>query len=129
MALNPQQRLFAEKYIALGVAGQAAREAGYKEKSADATASRLLKNPKVKEYIRERLRELHKEAQADADEVMAFLSRAMRGEITDQFGLEASLADRINAAKELNKRFAAADMLNKGSKKVVVEFQEDAWTK
>ena len=129
MALNVRQRLFAEAYIKLGIAGQAAEEAGYSSKTADTTGSRLLKNAEVKEYIRARLREQHRDIQADADEVMAFLSRVMRGEISDQFGLDASLADRINAAKELNKRFAAADMINSNNRKVIVEFQEEAWTK
>lgn len=129
MALNMRQRLFAEAYIKLGIAGQAAEEAGYSPKTADTTGSRLLKNAEVKEYIRARLREQHRDIQADADEVMAFLSRVMRGEISDQFGLDASLADRINAAKELNKRFAAADMINSNNRKVIVEFQEESWTK
>lgn len=47
---------------------------------------------------------------ADADEVLLFLSRTMRGEVKDQFGLDASLQDRIKAAQELMKRYAVADM-------------------
>ena len=44
---------------------------------------------------------------ASADEVMRFFSSVMRGEVTDQFGLDASLSDRISAGKELMKRYNA----------------------
>jgi tRNA isopentenyl-2-thiomethyl-A-37 hydroxylase MiaE len=40
---------------------------------------------------------------------MKFYTSVMRSEIKDQFGLEAQLADRLNAGKELMKRFAAVD--------------------
>lgn len=46
---------------------------------------------------------------ADADEVLDYLSGVMRGEIKDQFGLDASLQDRTKAAQELLKRYAVAD--------------------
>ena len=45
---------------------------------------------------------------ADTDEVLKFYSSVMRGEVKDQFGLEASLSDRIKAGDSLMKRFAAA---------------------
>ena len=46
---------------------------------------------------------------ADADEVMKFFSSVMRGEVKDAFGLDPSLDTRINAGKELMKRYAASD--------------------
>ena len=46
---------------------------------------------------------------ASADEVLQFFSSVMRGEVKDQFGLDAALSDRLNAGKELMKRYAAAD--------------------
>ena len=46
---------------------------------------------------------------ATADEVMRFYSSVMRGEVKDQFGLEAQLSDRLAAGKELMKRFSAVD--------------------
>ena len=129
MALNnPRQRRFAELYIQLGNESEAAKRAGYAAGSAHTTGSRLLKDEKVRGYIRERMKAINKELQADSDEVMAFLAKVMRGEVKDQFGLDASLADRINAAKELNKRYAAADMI-KGKPKLTIEFQgEEQWT-
>ena len=41
---------------------------------------------------------------ATGDEVMMFFTAVMNGEIKDAFGLDASLQDRLNAAKELAKR-------------------------
>ena len=51
--------------------------------------------------------ELEAQRVASADEVMRFFSSVMRGEVKDQFGLDASLQDRLNAGKELMKRYAA----------------------
>ena len=36
-----------------------------------------------------------------AQEIMEFLTKVVRGEITDQFGLDPSLKDRLSALKEL----------------------------
>ena len=41
---------------------------------------------------------------ADAAEVMQYFTSVMRGEIKDQFGLDAPLAERTKAAVELAKR-------------------------
>ena len=40
---------------------------------------------------------------ADANEIMRFYTSVMRGEVLDQFGIEASLDTRIKAANELAK--------------------------
>ena len=40
---------------------------------------------------------------ADGDEVLKFLTATMRGEVKDQFGLDAQLKDRLAAAKELQR--------------------------
>jgi phage terminase small subunit len=54
--------------------------------------------------IRWRLEELRKETIADADEILQYFTRVMRGEVKDQFGLDAPLSERTSAAKELAKR-------------------------
>ena len=41
---------------------------------------------------------------ADADEIMRYFTSVMRGEIKDQFNLDAPLAERSAAARELAKR-------------------------
>ena len=52
---------------------------------------------------------LDKERIASADEVMQFYSDVIRGKIKDQFGLDASLNDRIKAADSLMKRYNIAE--------------------
>ena len=47
---------------------------------------------------------------ADANEVLQFYSAVMRGEVKDQFGMDASLSDRLKAADSLAKRLAAAEL-------------------
>lgn len=105
--LTRRQRLFAEAYIECGNATEAAKRAGYSEKNADVTGPRMLGNVGVSDYIARRMRAQDEALIASADEVLRFFSSVMRGEVKDQFGLDASLADRLNAGKELMKRHAA----------------------
>lgn len=109
MPLTLKQKAFADYYIETGNATEAARRAGYKEKTARFIASENLTKPNVSAYIKERLKEIESSRIATADEVMKFYTSVMRGEVKDQFGLEAQLTDRLNAGKELMKRFAAVD--------------------
>ena len=124
--LNRQQMIFAEEWIKTGKIRESAITAGYSEKSAHTSGNRLLKNEKVLEYIRMRMRAQDKERVASADEVLAWLTAAMRGEIQDQFGLEASLADRIKAAQELMKRHAVAEQAesknNRAGRRFEIEY-------
>lgn len=105
--MNARQKAFADYYIETGNASEAARRAGYKGDKV--TASRLLTNVNLTQYIKERMDALDKERIASADEVMQFYSDVIRGKIKDQFGLDASLNDRIKAADSLMKRYNIAD--------------------
>lgn len=112
--LTPKQKAFADAYIECGNASEAARRAGYKSDTAAEMGSENLKKPHISAYIRERMQSTEEKRVASADEVLQFYSAVMRGEVKDQFGLDASLSDRINAGKELMKRHAAAEN-SKGS--------------
>lgn len=103
--LKPQHRLFADKYIELGSIEQAAIQAGYKQSYAKARAYKLLDNVGIKEYIDQKMQEISGPTIASAEEVMAFLTSSMRGEVKDQFGLDPTLSDRLDAAKQLQKRY------------------------
>lgn len=107
MKLTPKQKKFCEYYIQSGNASEAARKAGYKEKNAPFMGAENLKKPQIKAYINERVGKQDKELVADADEVLRFYSAVMRGEVKDQFGLDASLTDRLKAGDALMKRYAA----------------------
>lgn len=102
--MNARQQAFADLYIKLGNATKAAIQAGYKPKFAGTNADKLLKNTNIARYIAERTKPLEDKRIADADEVMRFFTSVMRGEVKDQFGLDPSLKDRTDAAKELAKR-------------------------
>lgn len=103
--LTPKQRAFADLYLKTGNASEAARQAGYSQKTAFRSGQENMQKPAILQYIEARTKEIESHRIADAAEVMAFLSSAMRGEIKDQFGLDPQLSDRIDAAKQLQKRY------------------------
>lgn len=107
MALTPKQQAFADYYIECGNATEAAKRAGYSENNVGENAAKTLKNPNVSAYISERMEEQERKRVADANEVIEFYTAVMRGEVKDQFGLDASLSDRLKAGDSLMKRYIA----------------------
>ena len=104
MSLNLKQIRFADEYIKNGGNGtQAAVFAGYSPKTAAQQASRLLKDANISEYIAARQAEIDSVNIATLKEIQEFRTRVLRGEEKDQFGLDASLADRHKAATDLEK--------------------------
>ena len=103
-SLTERQLKFCTYYVELANGKQAAIKAGYSERTAEATASRLLRNNKVHDEIT-RIREKKlKGSIATGQQVMEFFTRVMNGEEKDQFGLDISAGDRLRAAQELAKR-------------------------
>lgn len=125
MPLTAKQQAFADYYLECGNASEAARRAGYSRKTAGNIGNENLEKPEIAAYISTRMAELSKNRIASADEVLEFYSKVMRGEEKDQFGLDASLSDRLNAGKELMKRHAAAGNITIGTQKP----EDDALTK
>lgn len=105
--LTPKQKAFADYYIQTGNAAEAARKAGYSEKTARFSGAENLTKANIQAYISERMQSDEEKRIADADEVMRFYSAVMRGEVKDSFGLDAALADRLKAGDALMKRFIA----------------------
>lgn len=102
MKLTPKQRAFCDYYIETkGNATQAAIMAGYSEKTAKVIGSENLSKPYIAQYIEERMKPEEDRRIASAEDVAEYLSRVMFGEEKDQFGLDASLSDRTDAAKTL----------------------------
>ena len=123
--LSPRQKKFCKLYVKYGNITKAAMEAGYKEKTAKSQGSRLLTKIGIREEIA-RINKPKEEKQiADAQEVMDFYTRAMRGEIKDQFGLDATLGDRIKAANELAKRTVDIDNRVEGKADNLIKIQFD----
>ena len=101
--LTPKQKAFADYYIETGNATEAARRAGYKKPNVQ--GSQNLEKLSVKSYIEERIKVLDEKRIAKGEEVLQYLTKVMRGEEKDQFGLDASLQDRTKAAELLGKRY------------------------
>lgn len=68
-----------------------------------------LSKPSISEYIQERQKQIDDERIASITEIQQFYSSVLRGEVKDQFGLEASLDTRMAAGRELMKRFEKAE--------------------
>lgn len=102
--LTEKERIFADEYIKTTNATQSAIKAGYAENSASVTGSKMLRKPKVRQYIDAVMSERSKNTIATADEVLEYLTKVMNGEEKDAFGLDVSVADRTKAAELLGKR-------------------------
>lgn len=122
------QRAFVLEFVANGFtnASEAARNAGYSEKSATTTASKMLAGTKKFQHIPPIIKQLKNEFDerlaemkiADGTEVLQYLTELMRGEHKEQVlrgvgmgeqvktNMEVSAKDRIKAAELLGKRHA-----------------------
>lgn len=121
--LTERQRIFCREYAKTGNGKQSARKAGYAESNAHIQASDLLTRTYIQEEI-SRLREkAEKKSIMSSQEVMELYSAIARGEVKDQFGLDASLADRIKAMNELAKRTVDIDNRLKGTPDNVVQIK------
>ena len=120
--LTEKQKRFADYYIELGNATQAAIKAGYSKKYAGQNVDKLLKNTNLKKYIEERLEQLASERIMSAQEAVELLSSIARAEITEQVvvttmdGAEVvdkppDVKTRIIAIKEILKRYPDNDKL------------------
>lgn len=112
MELTPKQKAFADEYLISGNQTEAARKAGYKQPHVQ--GNQTLENIRVKEYIKERQKQIESKKIADASEIMEYFTSVMRGEVKDQFGLDAPLAERTKAAVELAKRKIDTDKKQEG---------------
>nr|DAM16302.1 MAG TPA: Terminase small subunit [Caudoviricetes sp.] len=111
--LTPKQRRFCEEYLKSGNATEAAKKAGYKEKAAHSMGAENLRKPAISAYIKHRTDEQEAALVADSNEILKFYTAVMRGEVKDQFGMDASLSDRLKAGDSLMKRYAAASDRNR----------------
>ena len=111
-SLSEKQKRFADYYVELGDATQAAIKAGYSKRSAKTIGCENLTKPNLKNYIDERLKELEGKRIASATEVMQLLTSAMRGELEEEIVVgdgvtikkKIGLKDRIKAAELIGKR-------------------------
>ena len=121
MKLTEKQRRFVDYYVETGNKTEAAKKAGYSEKTAASIGDENLRKPAIKAAIDARLRELEGKRIAKADEVMQFLTSTLRGEVKEErvvvegtgegrsdariITVHVSARDRLEAAKSLLKRY------------------------
>lgn len=121
MKLTEKQRRFVDYYVETGNASEAARRAGYSEKTAGWIGQENLQKPTIKAAVDARLKELEDKRIAKADEVMKFLTSTLRGEVKEErvvvegtgdgrsdariITVQVSARDRLEAAKSLLKRY------------------------
>ena len=120
--LTVKQKKFADEYIKTGNATQSYLDAGYSMKSkngAGVEGQKLLRKPKVKDYIDKRMKQIDEAKIPKQKEVLEFLGGVMRATITipvvtkdgDEIDVPPAMKDRITAAKELLKRMPMDDPL------------------
>lgn len=120
MDLTPKQKAFADEFLKCGNATEAAKRAGYSEQSARQMGTENLSKPSISSYIQERQKQIDDERIADIAEIQRFYSSVLRGEVKDQFGLDASLETRIAAGRELMKRFEKAETNKNDSRRITI---------
>lgn len=115
---NPTQALLATPEFAENVKGKSAA-------ATSVMARRILNQPNVQRELRMAMDEARKLIQASADEVMEYFTKVMRGEVKDQFGLDAPLAERTKAAQELAKRTVDIENREAGKSDQVISVKID----
>lgn len=119
MKLTVKQKAFADYYIKLGNATEAAKRAGYSNKTAGVIGDENLKKPYIKAYIDERLKKIEDERIADAAEVLKYLTSVLRGESESEIVVVEGTGDGCSEARHLSKtpdekeRLKAAELLAK----------------
>ncbi len=111
MNLTPKQKAFAEYYIELGNATEAAVKAGYNKKTARQIGCENLTKLDIKNYIDEKMKELETKRIAKADEVLQYLTKVMRGEETEQVVVTENIGDFMSEAKIIDKELSAKDRI------------------
>lgn len=130
--LSIREQKFVSLYLEFGDPTKAVVEAKFNTTAPRQYAKKLLAKPKIQREIKAQMDLFRNECIASSQEIMAFYTSAMRGDIKDQFGLDATLADRMKAAEALAKRQidaqAIADKAKDNEFKVTLTWGEPAKT-
>ncbi|NBI08230.1 terminase small subunit [Senegalia massiliensis] len=107
--LTIMQKRFCDYYIETANATEAALKAGYSKKTARQMGSENLSKPYIKSYIDERLKILQDKRIAKQEEVLEYLTRAMRGEETEEVVVIESKGDFESKARIIKKQLSGKD--------------------
>ena len=122
--LTSKQKKFALEFLISGNITDAAKKAGYSERSARQIGSLNLTKPNVVEYMKEVLNKAKSKEVATTEEVLEFLTSVMRGDVAEQFGLDPAITDRTKAAQLLMKRFNDDQRMDMELTKLEIRFKE-----
>lgn len=117
--LTLKQKKFADEYIISGNATDAAKKAGYSEKTANRIATENLSKPVIKLYIDQRIKELDDKKIAKQEEVLQYLTSVLRGESKSAIVVVEGCGDGYSEARTVKKtpdekeRLKAAELLGK----------------
>lgn len=104
--LSVKEAAFINMYMETGDLNKSLREARLQMRS-------VASKDYIADEIKWRMEQIKKETIADADEVLQYFTKVMRNEEKDQFGLDAPLAERTSAARELAKRIVDPEIMEK----------------
>lgn len=91
--MNERQKHFADEYIICRNATEAAKRAGYSEKTARSIGQRLLTNVDISDYIKKRTEELYDERSMSVAEALAISASIARGEVQQGYS---KTIDKLN---------------------------------
>ena len=115
MALSVKQEKFCLEYAKTGNQRQAYLLAGYNVKSdetADANASRLLRNAKVQARLAELAEEAKNASIADIVEMQQTLTRIIRQQMTEEVIVVENVGDFRSEARKMDKNPSMKDIIN-----------------
>lgn len=108
--LTEKQTKFVDYYIETGGnAAEAARRAGYAEKTCRSIGQENLTKPDIKSAIDARLAELKSQRTADATEVLEYLTSVLRGQQEDETIVVEGVGDGCSRARRMSIKVATRD--------------------
>ena len=116
--LTERQRRFVDAYIQTGNASESARQAGYSQKGADVTGTKLLVNTSVRAEIDRRLKEVQTARTATLQESLEIMTMILRGEMQEEIALvvgngKNARLETVKLPPKIKDRLRAAELLAK----------------
>ena len=121
--LSLREQQFLKIYVGTGDPIKALKTIGIVRSSNEAyrrLVEKILSQPNIQKELKSIMAEIKDNTVMDAREVMQYFTAVARGEVKDQFGLDAPLTERTKAAVEIAKRTVDIDIKR--------ELQEEAMT-
>lgn len=109
--LTEKQKRFADYFIEIANATEAAIKAGYSKKTARVIGQENLLKPAIKNYIDKKLEEMSSKRIASANEVMELLTSAARGELEEEVVVVEGEGDGCSMARTIKKQIGARDRI------------------